>query len=431
MSLIQETLYPLFLRYPIIVTDSRQPQPGSIFFALSGPAFDGNAFAKAALDSGSVAAVVDKAEFALDERYILVEDVLKALQDLAQFHRRQLKCTVIGITGSNGKTTSKELIRSVLARKYKVKATFGNLNNQIGVPLTLLGLTNDIQIAIIEMGASKPGDIKELVDIAEPDAGLITNIGRAHLEGMGGYEGVVKTKTELYDFLRAHDGTAFVNTDHAVFVEQSKEMKVFRFGSDEGNEIIGVLIDSDPYVRFRWKKQGAEFGSIIETRLMGRYNYENILAAVAIGVYFGVDRADINKAVSEYEPDNNRSQLIETGKNTLILDAYNANPTSMEAALTNFAGMKGGPKIVVLGRMNELGKETENEHQRIAKLATESGFEKVFLIGDAWPEVDGVSKMFSTAEEAMEWLDKNRLSGYKILVKGSRTNRLERLRDFF
>ena len=436
MNIIQDILYPAFLRFPKICTDTRKIESGSIFFALSGPSFNGNQFAEQALLGGCSMAVVDQQEYVKDERYILVDDSLKALQDLAQHHRRQLNCTVIGITGSNGKTTTKELLSSVLKKKFKTIATIGNLNNHIGVPLTLLGIPEDTEMAVIEMGASKQGDIKELVDIAEPNYGYITNIGKAHLEGMGGYEGVVKTKTEMYDFVRANHGKVFVNTNHTVFVNRSAGMDVISFGDGTENYVQGKFLDSDPYVRFQWGKvdDGAiESNPITETCLMGFYNYENLLAAATVGLWFGVDRKDIDDALSTYNPVNNRSEMMDTGKNLLIMDAYNANPTSMEAALKNLSGMNRQHKVAILGKMMELGPTWIEEHQKIAQIAINSGTEAVFLVGNLYSEagVQGATRIFQDVEEAALYFKENPLREKCILVKGSRSNRLETLKDLF
>jgi UDP-N-acetylmuramoyl-tripeptide--D-alanyl-D-alanine ligase len=436
MNITQDILYPAFLKFPKICTDTRKIESGSIFFALSGPSFNGNQFAEQALQGGCAMAVVDQQEYAKDDRYILVDDTLKALQDLAQHHRRQLKCTVIGITGSNGKTTSKELLSSVLKKKFKTIATIGNLNNHIGVPLTLLSIPEDTEIAVIEMGASKQGDIKELVEIAEPNYGYITNIGKAHLEGMGGYEGVVKTKTEMYDFVRSHHGKVFVNTNHAVFVDRSAGMEVITFGDGTGNYVQGKFLDSDPYVRFQWGKAdngGVESNPITETCLMGFYNYENLLAAATVGLWFGVERKDIDDALSTYNPVNNRSEMMDTGKNLLIMDAYNANPTSMEAALKNLSGMNRQNKVAILGKMMELGPTWIEEHQKIAQIAIHSGTEAVFLVGNLYSEagVQGATRIFQDVEEAAMYFKENPLREKCILVKGSRSNRLETLKDLF
>jgi UDP-N-acetylmuramoyl-tripeptide--D-alanyl-D-alanine ligase len=432
-----EEIFAVFQRHSKICTDSRKPESGSIFFALSGPNFNGNTFATSALEQGCAFAVVDDPAFAIDERFLLVENCLLALQQLAQFRRRKLSATFIAITGSNGKTTTKELLAAVLRKKYKTFATAGNLNNHIGVPLTLLAMPNDTEMAIVEMGASKQGDIRELVEIAEPDFGIITNIGKAHLEGMGGYDGVVKTKTELYDFIRSNGGKVFVNSIHDVFLNRSEGMNCIYYGQRSTDYICGMFIDSNPYVRFRWKCSNDPIPliekTVLQTVLMGFYNYENLLAAAAVGAFFGVEENSINQALCGYNPDNNRSQMIETGKNLLIMDAYNANPSSMEAALRNFAEMKKSHKVLVLGKMMELGESWQSEHERIAQLANEAGAEQIYFVGDLYEKagITSCTKRFDDVSDAQVYFKENPLIGCTILIKGSRSNRLELLKDLF
>jgi UDP-N-acetylmuramoyl-tripeptide--D-alanyl-D-alanine ligase len=427
------TLYTLFLKYPCVSTDTRKLVENSIFFALSGPNFNGNQFAKTAIENGCALAVIDQAEYQLNEKYILVDDVLNSLQELARFHRKKMNAKIIGITGSNGKTTTKELLYQVLSRKYKTLATVGNLNNHIGVPLTLLQLTKSHEMAIIEMGASKQGDIKELVDIAEPDFGLITNIGKAHLEGMGGYEGVIKTKTELYDFIKVSKGNLFVNTIHAVFEEKSKGIKQFTFGNTQINDVIGTYLGSSPYVQLKWKTKENNEIHEVNSQLMGAYNYENILAAIAVGVYFEVSPELIAEAVSSYSPTNNRSQLLQTKNNSLILDAYNANPTSMEAALLNFKTLPAQNKVVIIGKMMELGESAALEHQKLVQLINDCKFSKVFLVGEPYQEIakDGLITVFGNVKEAIAYFENQPLSACTILIKGSRANQLELLQPLF
>ena len=432
-----EHLYTIYKAHPQICTDSRKPIPGSLFFALSGPQFNGNQFAQTALEGGCAYAVVDDSAVAIDERFIVVDNVLKALQDLALYHRRTLKAQIIGITGSNGKTTTKELLAAVLRKKYRTYATVGNLNNHIGVPLTLLSIDDDCEMAIIEMGASKPGDIKELAEIAEPDFGLITNIGKAHLEGMGGYEGVVKTKCELYDFIRRKGGKVFVNSLHDVFKERSLGMNTISFGNASNDFVCGVFVDSNPYVRFRWKRADHSIPlnnqPLVETVLMGFYNYENLLAAATVGAYFDVPEVDINSALCEYSPVNNRSQLIDTGKNRLIMDAYNANPTSMEAALHNFNEMQHASKVLVLGKMMELGPTEREEHQKLVENAQHCGATTIVLIGDIYASLNVPATMhvYNGVEAARVYFENHPITHACVLIKGSRSNKLELLRDLF
>jgi UDP-N-acetylmuramoyl-tripeptide--D-alanyl-D-alanine ligase len=429
-----EQIYSTFLANPLVCTDSRNPIKDSIFFALSGPSFNGNAFALQALETGCKYAVIDDSEYCHDSRFILVENTLQTLQDLARLHRQKMNIPVIGITGSNGKTTTKELVRNVLSKKFNTLATIGNLNNHIGVPLTLLRITKETEIAIIEMGASKQGDIKELVEIAEPNFGLITNIGLAHLEGMGGPEGVIKTKTELYVFLKEKEGLIFLNSMHSIFIEKGSGIRNFTFGNSETDDVCAEFEGSNPFVKFSWKKKNEKSKhESIETQLMGRYNFENILAALSIGVYFNVPDDSIQDAIRSYNPDNNRSQIIETGKNTLIMDAYNANPTSLEAAILNFAEMKSENKILIIGKMMELGDTSEIEHARIGELACNQAFKEVYLIGELYnkAKVSGATKLFDTTEEAFSWFTKNPIEHATILIKGSRANKMEMLQPLF
>jgi UDP-N-acetylmuramoyl-tripeptide--D-alanyl-D-alanine ligase len=429
-----DQIYSTFLSNPLVCTDSRNPIKDSIFFALSGPSFNGNAFTLQALEAGCKFAVIDDSDYCIDKRFFLVENTLQTLQDLARLHRQKMNIPVIGITGSNGKTTTKELVRNVLAKNFNTLATIGNLNNHIGVPLTLLRITKETEIAIIEMGASKQGDIKELAEIAEPNFGLITNIGLAHLEGMGGPEGVIKTKTELYDFLREKKGLIFLNSMHSIFIKKGSDISNFTFGNNESDDVCAEFEGSNPFVKFSWRKknENAKHESI-DTQLMGRYNFENILAALAIGVYFNVPDDAIQDAIRSYNPDNNRSQIIKTGKNTLIMDAYNANPTSLEAAILNFAEMQSENKILIIGKMMELGDTSEMEHARIGKLATSKSFKEVYLIGELYKkaEVNGASKLFGTTEEALSWFTENPIEHATILIKGSRANKMEMLQPLF
>jgi len=427
------TLYSAFLKHPSVSTDTRKLTIGSIFFALSGPNFNGNQFAKTALEKGCALVVIDQVEFKLNDKYLLVDDVLIALQQLALHHRKQMKAIIIGITGSNGKTTTKELLYSVLSKRYKTLATFGNLNNHIGVPLTLLQLTEIHEMAVIEMGANKQGDIKELVEIAEPDFGLITNIGKAHLEGMGGYEGVIKTKTELYDFIRHSERHLFVNTLHEVFIKKSIGINQHTFGNSISDDVIGAYLGSSPFVHLKWRTKEETTEHEVNSQLMGGYNYENILAAIAVGAYFEVPAALISDAIAAYSPTNNRSQLLETPNNSLILDAYNANPTSMEAALLNFKTLPVANKVVIIGKMMELGDTAALEHQKLVQFIRDCKFYKVFLIGEPYQKiaVESSTILFENVDEAIAYFEKSPLSGCTILIKGSRANQLERLQPLF
>ncbi len=409
-------LYDIFLRSAGVVTDSREVVPGSLFFALRGDRFDGNRFAADALSGGAAFAVVDDPNVVVDERYIVVDDTLLALQHLAAHHRRALGIPVLAITGTNGKTTTKELVSRVLARKFEVATTCGNLNNHIGVPLTLLSMTRATQFGVVEMGASAVGEIKTLCGIAAPDFGIVTNVGRAHLEGFGGAEGVKRAKGELYDYLAAHGGTAFVNAGDAELMAMASERRGLKT------------------VRYSLADAGG-----IENPMPGDYNLANIAAAAAAGKYFAVDAAQIKQAVEGYKPDNNRSQLIDTGRNTVILDCYNANPSSMRAAIGDFAQRASGqPGTVILGDMMELDSYSRQEHEAVLALLEGSGLKDIYLVGPNFTQavrdypsmpVDAVVRAFADTAELCGYLASNPISGRRILVKGSRSIGLERVKE--
>ena len=418
-------LYTLYKQYPTITTDSRKCVPGSIFFALKGENFNGNQFATQALKDGCSYAIVDEADYVTDDkRIILVDNCLSTLQALAHYHRKALGLPIIGITGTNGKTTTKELTAACLAQKFNVLATEGNLNNHIGVPLTLLKLTPSHEIAIIEMGASHPGDIKELVEIAEPNYGIITNVGKAHLQGFGSFEGVLQTKCEMYDFIRAHKGHIFIQHENLYLQPQSNGIEKTEYGISENLFISGSIIDCSPFLFFEMKHNNISIK--IQTQLIGSYNLTNALAAAAIAVYFGVKPNKIKDAIETYIPQNKRSQLQKTKYNTLIIDAYNANPTSMGAALDNFVQIKANHKAVILGNMGELGIESENAHRKIIGRLQEANFDKVLLSGNEFCKIDNNFECFSSTNNLIEELKKNPLKGYTILIKGSRSTQLER-----
>lgn len=416
------TLYQIFQVSTGVTTDSRNCPEGSMFFALKGDSFNGNAFAGQALEKGCAYAVIDEASYAVegDSRYIVVDNVLKALQLLANYHRRQFNLKVIGITGTNGKTTTKELIAAVLSKSYHVLYTLGNLNNHIGVPLTLLRLTPEHDIAIIEMGASHPGDIKELVDIAEPDYGIITNVGKAHLEGFGSFEGVIKTKGELYDFMRRKDnGIIFIHHDNPYLMEMAKGMNQIPYGNEEDLYINGQVTENSPYLGIAWKAGKDGVMHHVKTQLIGEYNFSNVLAAVTIGHYFGVPAEVMNKALNEYTPQNNRSQLKQTENNTLIIDAYNANPTSMMAALENFRNMTAKHKMLIIGDMKELGADGAAEHQRIIDFIDTCNFERVVLVGELFAATQHNYTSYHNVQELIEVLKQEKPKGNTILIKGS------------
>lgn len=415
-------LYQIFLYCPEVTTDSRNCPEGSLFIALKGESFNGNAFAAQALKSGSSYAVIDQPQYAVegDKRFILVDDCLKTLQQLANYHRRQLGTRVIGITGTNGKTTTKELISAVLSQSHNVLFTQGNLNNHIGVPMTLLRLKPEHDLAVIEMGASHQGEINFLVHIAEPDYGIITNVGKAHLEGFGSFEGVIKTKGELYDYLRTkEDSILFIHHDNPYLMDIAYGLNQIAYGSEDSLYVNGHVTGNSPYLAFEWKagKEGERHE--VCTKLIGEYNFPNALAAVTIGRFFGVEPQKIDEALAAYTPQNNRSQLKKTEANTLIIDAYNANPTSMMAALKNFSNMSVPHKVLILGDMRELGAESTNEHQKIVDYIKECDFEKVILVGEEFAAAQHAYQTYANAEELKQALQANKPEGCMILIKGS------------
>ncbi|BEH00221.1 UDP-N-acetylmuramoyl-tripeptide--D-alanyl-D-alanine ligase [Bacteroides sedimenti] len=420
-------LYQIYLQYPIVTTDSRSCPEGSIFFALKGDNFNGNTFAEKALKEGCAYAVVDEAQYADPEntRIILVDDCLKTLQKLANFHRKQLGTRIIGITGTNGKTTTKELIAAVLSETHNVLYTLGNLNNHIGVPLTLLKLRASHDLAVIEMGANHPGEIKALVEIAEPDYGIITNVGKAHLEGFGSFEGVIKTKGELYDFLRQkEDSIVFIQNENPFLNDIADGLTLIRYGVNENIYVNGKINSCSPYLTFEWKAGKDGHLHHVQTQLIGEYNFDNALAAVAIGRFFGVEPAKIDYALTNYTPQNNRSQLKETEDNKLIIDAYNANPTSMMAALKNFKRMEVKHKMVILGDMKELGDSSIDEHQKIVDFIGTCNFEKVILIGEQFEETEHPYDTFPNVSEVIKLINQDKPKGYYVLIKGSNSMKL-------
>ncbi len=423
-----DTLYNLFLEHPLVSTDSRNTPVGSIFFALKGASFNGNAFAQKALNAGCSYAVVDEPEAVTNERCLLVDDVLSTLQALANHHRNACAIPVIGITGTNGKTTTKELVATVLSQKFNLLYTLGNLNNHIGVPLTLLRLTKEHQMAVIEMGANHPGEIRDLAAIADPDYGLITNVGKAHLEGFGSFEGVIRTKGELYEHLQAKKGKVFINVDNPYLTDIARNIEQIPYATGPGHPFWGETLSCSPFLHLKWHSGNNEV--VASTNLIGSYNLENALAAICIGRYFGVSETDIVKALKTYEPSNNRSQLKKTACNTLIIDAYNANPTSMAAALRNFTQYEASSKAVILGSMKELGNQSREEHDKLVRTINTSGFDRVFLIGEEFLDVAGNFPVFSNTEQFTDLLKESPLEGYTILIKGSRGNRLETVIPF-
>lgn len=423
-----EELYNRFTECNGLTTDSRHCPEGSMFLALKGETFNGNTFAAQSLAQGCRYAVVDEPQYASPEnpRIILVDNCLETLQKLANYHRRRLGTRMIGVTGTNGKTTTKELIATVLGEKFKVLYTQGNFNNHIGVPLTLLRLKPEHEMAVIEMGANHPGEIKTLVHIAEPDYGIITNVGKAHLQGFGSFEGVIRTKGELYDFLREKgNSTIFIQNENPYLNKIATGLTCVRYGQTPGLDVTGKVVACSPFLHFSWTAEGVSHE--VQTHLIGAYNLDNALAAVAIGRYFGVEDTQICHALSSYVPQNNRSQLVHTASNTLIVDAYNANPTSMMAALENFRQMEAAHKVAILGDMKELGEGSHEEHQKVVDFLKECGFERVMLVG---PEFGGTSSPFEHYKDVKEveaLLAAHPLQGCCVLVKGSNSMKLSEL----
>lgn len=427
-------LYNIFLSSTGVCTDSRQVIPGSIFFALTGDNFDGNQFAKQSIEAGAICAVVDNLDICENERYIYTQDVLKCLQDLAKHHRKQFAIPIIALTGSNGKTTTKELISRVLSTKYKVLSTTGNLNNHIGVPLTLLNIDNTTEVAVIEMGASAPGEIKLLANIAQPVAGLITNTGKAHLLGFGSIEGVRKSKGELYDYLEKNGGIAFYNSDDSHLESMAaarREMVALPYGTKELEAEPLKPTSQNPFLRIKIKD-----GQIINTHLIGSYNITNILASLAVGEYFGTNLPLSIEAIETYIPSNNRSQLIVGSSNTLIVDAYNANPTSMKAALDNFLEIDANSKGVILGDMRELGSDSLEEHKNILSIVEKMNLKYLFIVGKEFAQAAQGNKYFeeraifkTTSSSLREYLSIHKLEETTLLIKGSRGVKLETVLD--
>lgn len=445
------SIYNKFKECGVVTTDTRTLKGGEMFFALKGENFDGNEYAQKALELGARYAVVNKSSAAAssdDPRLVKVDDTLKTLQDLARWHRSMTivdgkPLTVIALTGTNGKTTTKELIREVLSVKYRVTATEGNLNNSIGVPLTLLKINQDTQLAVVEMGASHPGDIKELVDIALPNYGLITNVGKAHLLGFGSFEGVKKTKGELYDYLRRTSDKVFINADNPHLCQMASERNLqsdperpYSLLIPYGLEYQGASVlpssAEEPFLRISVPvTPGTAEGSLlIRTNLVGSYNADNVMAAIAVGAQFGVSLEDAVRAIEAYVPSNNRSQMTRTEHNTLIVDAYNANPTSMAAALDNFSNVSADCRIAMLGDMLELGEDSAAEHKAVIESALSRGFCKVFFVGKEFASVSVASDnamFFQTSDELEDYLKANPVHGATILIKGSRGTRMEKV----
>jgi len=430
MTAIQE-LYKIFGEHPIISTDSRQIENGSLFFALKGENFNGNKFAHSALEKGASYAIIDEEEYHTSDQTILVNDVLQTLKELANYHRKKLAIPILSITGTNGKTTTKELIAAVLSQKFKVSFTQGNLNNHIGMPLTLLKMNDETEFGVVEMGANHPGEIAELCLIAEPDFGIITNIGKAHLEGFGSFEGVIQTKTELYRFLEEKGGTVFYNHDNPLLRELAGKLKNrVSFGSTDA-DFIGENVQSPPFVHVKAKfTKGILY---LNSNLIGDYNAENILAAACIGNYFNVDPLKIQQALKSYQPTNNRSQLIQKNGLKIIMDAYNANPTSMQASIKSFFSNKSENNYLILGDMLELGNYSKEEHTKILELLKDYSVTKTFVVGRNFSELSENYDCipFLDVDQLCLYLQQNRISTGNILIKGSRGIRLEKALSCF
>ena len=457
MSIIEQ-LYQAYLASHTVTTDSRSITPGCIFFAFKGEHFDGNAFAPQALEQGAALCVISDPQYKVDDRCIVVPDVLRTLQELACEHRRHLTIPIVGITGTNGKTTTKELVTAVLAKRYRVSATKGNFNNHLGVPLTLLSIPANAEMAVVEMGANHPGEIEFLCRIADPDCGLITNVGRAHLEGFGSFEGVVMTKTELYRWLAGKEGLAFVNADNDILMHEAEHLatipglrsfipayapdtpafvpstiektplSISTYGRTQEADVRGTYVDSTPYLHFYFEVGDNVYN--VRTHLLGDYNFDNCMAAVAVGLHFGVEPFDIKEAIEAYIPSNQRSEYKETARgNHLYLDCYNANPSSMAAAISSFANMHG--TIAIIGGMHELGREEHREHQKVVDLLDECHLDSALLIGPEFDGIDLPANMLRFPDTAAvgQWLKANPPAGATILVKGSNTNRLWTLEE--
>ena len=419
-------LYQHFLKTPKVTTDTRKDVKNSIFFALSGEQFNGNKFAEKAIQNGANFAVIDDPKYNLGNKYILVDDTLTALQELATIHRKRHLIPLVAITGSNGKTTTKELMAAVLGSSKNIIYTQGNFNNHIGVPLTILNITGNTELAIVEMGANHIGEIQRLCTIALPNIGIITNIGKAHLEGFGSIEGVVKAKNELFGFLKASAGSVIVNADDPLLMKLSDGIKRFTYGRIQA-DLTAEIVNHIPHLRLKWHLNGKEYEC--DSRLYGKYNFDNILAAIAAGLIFEIPRTQINAAIQQYTPSNNRSQILKTEKNNLVLDAYNANPVSMAEAILSFKEYGKENPLLILGDMFELGKSSSEEHQKIIQLLIETGFKKVVLVGDDFYNLknESVFTSLQSTQDAVKYFKNNPVENANILIKGSRGIELEKL----
>ena len=427
-------LHSIFCKYPTVTTDSRMCIKDSIFFALKGDRFNGNLFAEEAIAAGCAYAIVDEWDEVIEnDRIIKVDNVLKTLQQLSNYHRKKLKIPIIGITGTNGKTTTKELIAISLSREFKVASTQGNFNNHIGVPLTLLSMNKSHEIGVVEMGANHPGDIKELCEIVEPNYGIITNVGRAHLEGFGTFENVVKTKCELYDYLRENEGKVFVKRDNSILYDLSEGMDRILYGKNDPSLFAsGTIADASPFLEFDWSFFDSSYR--VKTRLVGEFNFDNAIAAVAVSKFFGINAERISSSLEEYEPTNYRSQFMRTTKNDLIIDTYNANPTSMKTSLDFFISIPSSmPKMAILGEMKELGEISESEHKRMITYLSDNSNMEIYLVGQIFNNMivpDSKYKFFESVVELNAFLKSNPIKGYYIFIKGSHSIQLDKVIEF-
>lgn len=423
-----EDIYSIYLQHPVISTDTRNIQKNSIFFCLKGQSFNGNTFASEALTKGAAFVVMDEQAYAVNDKCIVVDHALKTLQELALYHRQQLRIPFIGITGTNGKTTTKELIKTVLSQKYKVLATQGNFNNHIGVPLTILSINNKVEIAVIEMGANHAGEIDDLCKIALPDYGIITNIGKAHLEGFLNIETIIETKTALYKAVKNVDGTIFINMDDKLLMSNADTINKITYGTTESTDYYGKVISDG----FLCKVFLPKTLTTISTQLTGDYNFSNIMAAVAVGQYFNISIPTIQQAINSYQPSNSRSQILKKRNNIFIMDAYNANPSSMKPAIINFANIEHENKALILGDMKELGNESLTEHQQIVDLLITLSFKQVFLIGPEFSKTKHPKGWsIETWDEALHIISHKNIQQAMILVKGSRSMQMERILSLY
>ena len=416
-----EKIYQYYSQKYLVSTDSRMIEEGCVFVALKGERFDGNDFAyKVAEENIASCVIADRKDLPHHERLFIVDDSLTTLQELARLHREKCNIPIIGITGTNGKTTTKELTAAILSKKYNLIYTQGNFNNHLGLPLTVLRIKPDTEMAVVEMGANHPNEIAQLCTIANPDFGIITNIGKAHLEGFGSFEGVVKTKNELYDFIRNKNGKVFINRDNELLMELSNGIDSHTYGKDNNADIKASIVSSNPYLIINWE------GNEIKTNLVGDYNFENVMAAISVGCYFNIEKSLIIEALENYTPTNNRSQYIKSEKNEIVMDAYNANPVSMHHAIKNFRNISSENTLLILGDMRELGKDSEKEHQAIINLIKELKFENVMLVGEEFKKAAGTYfSTFTNVEELLAFINDNDISGKKILIKGSNSINLK------